>query len=331
MNFTYVGIRELAAAFQKSRCLLTAYELGVFTALGSKSKTSGEVAKIIKTAGKSTDRLMNALCALGLLQKKKGKFSNTPSALRFLVKCKPEYMASLMHTVNQWDTWSSLTEAVRRGKPTIAHFFSGSGKEWLAAFIAAMHERATLQARDTVSKIDLSRVSQVLDVGGGSGAFSMAFVRAKKGIRATVFDLPEVVPLTRSYIRREGLSDKIKTVSGDYNINNLGKGFDLIFLSAVAHSNSFKENQKLIKKCADALNPGGQVVVVDFIMDKERTSPAFGAMFALNMLVATEQGDTYTESEVRQWMRKGGLCAIKRKGTIFGTTLIIGKEAGLGS
>lgn len=326
MNFTYVGIRDLATAFQKSRCLLSAYELGVFTALGYKAKASGEVAEIIKTAVKSTDRLMNALCVLGLLQKKKGKFSNTASALRFLVKGRPEYMASLMHTVNQWDTWSTLTKAVRRGKSLLTRLWGERGKEWLAAFIAAMHERATMQARDTVSLIDLSGVLKVLDIGGGSGAFSAAFVRGKKGIKATVFDLPEVIPLTRSYIRREGLSDRIKTVSGDYNINSLGKGFDLIFVSAVAHSNSFKENQKLIKKCAGALNPGGQVAVVDFIMDKNRTLPAFGALFALNMLVATEQGDTYTESEVRQWMQEAGLCAIKRKDTTFGTTLIIGRK-----
>jgi len=326
MNFTYVGIGELATAFQKSRALLSAYELGVFTALGYKAKTSGEVARIIKTAVKSTDRLMNALCVLGLLQKKKGKFSNTAPALRFLVKGKPEYMVSLMHTVNQWDTWSELTEAVRRGKSTMTHFFSGRGKNWFVAFIAAMHERAVMQAKDTVSLINLSEVLKVLDIGGGSGAFSMAFVRAKKGIKATVFDLPEVVPLTRSYIRKEGLSDKIKTVSGDYNINGLGKGFDLVFLSAIAHSNSFQENQKLIKKCAGALNPGGQVVVVDFIMDKNRTLPAFGALFALNMLVATEHGDTYTELEVRQWMQKSGLRAIKRKNTAFGTTLIIGRK-----
>lgn len=326
MVFTYDGMRDLATAFQRSRILLTAYELGVFTALGDKTKASGEVAKIIKTAEKSTDRLMNALCVLGLLQKKKGKFSNTASALRFLVKGKPEYMESLMHTINQWDSWSTLTEAVRRGKTLLTRLWGKRGKKWLVAFIAAMDERASMQARGTVSLIDLSGVSKVLDVGGGSGAFSAAFVRAKKGIKAVVFDLPQVIPITRSYVRQEGLLDKVKTVSGNYNINSLGKGFDLIFLSAIVHSNSFKGNQKLIKKCAGALNPGGQVAVVDFIMDKDRTHSAFGALFALNMLVATQQGDTYTESEVRGWMQDAGLSGIKRKDTAFGTTLIIGRK-----
>src|SRR3989338_480697 len=158
MGFTYVGIRELATVFQKSRILLSAYELGVVTALGDRTKTSVEVAKIIKTAVKSTDQLMNALCALGLLRKRNGKFLNTPSSLRFLVKGGPEYMSSLMHTVNQWDAWSTLTESVRRGETLLTRLWGRRGKEWLTAFIAAMHERTILQAKDTVFRIDLSGV-----------------------------------------------------------------------------------------------------------------------------------------------------------------------------
>lgn len=326
MNFTYVGIRELATTFQKSRILLTAFELGVFTALGKKSKTSKDVAKIIKAREKSTDQLMNALCALRLLRKKKGRFLNTASGLRFLVKGSPAYMSSLMHTVNQWDTWSTLTGAVRKGASLLAGLWGKRGKKWLAVFIAAMHERTTLQAKDTISRLNLSGVRSVLDVGGGSGGFSIAFVRAKEEINATVFDLPEVVSLARSYIRKEKLSGKVKVAAGDYNSDILGKGFDLVFLSAIVHSNSAGENQSLIKKCVNALNPGGQVVVSDFIMDKERTHPVFGALFALNMLVATERGDTYTESEVRGWMKEAGLSGIKRKDTAFGTTLIIGRR-----
>jgi hypothetical protein len=110
------NIRDIAYAFQRSRVLLTAYELGLFTALGDESKLSAEVATILKTDPRATDRLLNALCAIGLLEKNDGMFSNTPAASRFLVQGKPGYMAGLMHTVNLWDTWSMLTPAVRQGK-----------------------------------------------------------------------------------------------------------------------------------------------------------------------------------------------------------------------
>jgi 2-polyprenyl-3-methyl-5-hydroxy-6-metoxy-1,4-benzoquinol methylase len=167
----------------------------------------------------------------------------------------------------------------------------------------------------------------VLDVGGGSGAFAMAFVRAQAGISATIFDLPNVLSLTQKYIEQERLADKIKTVAGDYMVDELGSGFDLVFLSAIIHSNSAEENRKLIRKCAQALIPRGQVVVQDFIMDADRTSPVHGAFFALNMLVGTEAGDTYTESEVRSWMEEAELSNLIRKDTHFGTTLIMGRKS----
>lgn len=320
------SIMGMVFAFQRSRVLLTAYELDLFTVLGEENKSSIEVAEALGTGGRATDRLMNALCAIGLLKKKEGRFSNTPLASRFLVNGKPDFMGGLMHSVHLWDTWSTLTQAVRQGKSVVARHVNERGDEWLTAFITAMHQRACQQAPSVVALLDLSGVSRLLDVGGGSGAYSIAFARAKDEIKATVLDLPSVIPLTRDYIAKEGLSDRVETVAGDYKIDDLGSGFDLVFLSAIIHSNSFEENRDLIVKCSEALNPQGQLVVQDFIMDQDRTSPAFGALFALNMLVATEFGDTYAESEVCLWMEGAGLSDIMRKDAGFGTSLIIGRR-----
>lgn len=322
------SIREIAYAFQRSRVLLTAYEVGLFTALGDASKSSAEVSKILGTDPRATDRLLNALCAIGLLEKKDAQFSSTPATARFLVQGKPEYMAGLMHTVHLWETWSTLTPAVRQGKSVSRPPVNARGKKWLTAFIAAMHDRARKQAPAVATLLDFSGVSNVLDVGGGSGAFAMAFARAQTGITATVLDLPNVVSLTQKYIEQEGLAGKVKTAVGDYLVDDLGNGFDLVFLSAIIHSNSVEENRKLIRKCAQTLNPNGQVVVQDFIMDADRTSPAHGALFALNMLVGTAAGDTYTEAEVRSWMEEAGLSNFIRKDTHFGTTLILGRKSG---
>ena len=156
----------------------------------------------------------------------------------------------------------------------------------------------------------------------------MAFVRAKAGLSAVVFDLPNVLPLTASYIERDGLSGQVSTVAGDYLRDDLGGGFDVVFLSAIIHSNSAGENAELIRKCARALRPGGCVVVQDFIMDEERVAPSHGAFFALNMLVGTEAGDTYTESEVSAWMIAAGLSGVSRQGTPFGTSQIVGRLHG---
>ena len=198
---------------------------------------------------------------------------------------------------------------------------------WLRAFIAAMHWQACQHAPAVVASLDLTGVSRVLDVGGGSGAYAMEFVRAKPGISATVFDLPNVLPLAAEYVKRAGLQDRVICVAGDYGTNDLGRGFDLVFLSAIIHSNSLQGNRHLIRKGVAALNPSGQLVVQDFIVDEERTGPSFGVLFALNMLVGTEAGDTYAESEVRGWMAEAGLARMAKRDTPFGTSVIVGRRA----
>src|SRR5512135_2937106 len=129
-------IMELATAFQRSRVLLTAWELDLFTVLAEESRTSAEVASAIGTDARATDRLMNALCGLGLLEKRAGRFANTPLASRFLVKGRPEFAAGLGHTNHLWATWSALTEAVRSGAPYPHPASSDRGEDWLRPFIA---------------------------------------------------------------------------------------------------------------------------------------------------------------------------------------------------
>jgi SAM-dependent methyltransferase len=216
---------------------------------------------------------------------------------------------------------------VRKGGAVAAGPVDDRGEEWLQAFIAAMHWRAYRHAPAVVAALDLTAVRRVLDVGGGSGAYAMEFARVVPGLRAVVFDLPNVLPLTAGYLARAGLADRVALVAGDYDRDDLGRGFDLVFLSAIIHSNSPDANRALIRKGVAALNPHGQLVVQDFIVDETRTGPPFGALFALNMLVGTPAGDTYTESEARQWMTEAGLAGVARTDMEFGTNLLVGRKA----
>ena len=319
------SIMELATAFQRSRPLLTAFELGLFTTLTADARTSEQTADALGAHPRATDRLMNALVALGLLEKRDGRFSNTPLAEAYLVKGRPEYMAGLGHTSHLWNTWSQLTEVVRSGEPATVAGVNDRGDDWLRPFIAAMHFRAKQGASEVVRLLDLDGVSRLLDLGGGSGAYAMAFARAGRGIAAVVFDLPNVVPLAKMYIAQEGLAAEVTTATGDYLSTPLGGGYDMVFMSAVVHSNSADDNRLLMRKCAAALNPGGQIVVQDFLVSEARDGPLLPTLFALNMLVGTPEGDTYTESEVRSWMTQAGCRSVVRKDTTFGTNLMIGR------
>ena len=315
-------IERMAAAFKKSRILLSAFELDLFTVLDRQKRTSYEVAEELGTNPRATDRLLNALSALGLIRKDDRYFSNTEAAVRFLVKGEEEYMSGLMHTVHLWRTWSTMTDAVKKGGRTTDRSIKEEDPAWTPAFIEAMNYRAVKVAEKLVSRLDLTGVKKVLDVGGGSGAYALAFVNTRPEIVATVFDMPGVITLTKQYIEESGMADRISTVTGDYHKDDLGTGFDLVFLSAIIHSNSPEQNRALIEKGAQALNPGGHIIIQDFIVNEDRIGPPFGVLFALNMIVGTKAGDTYTESEVETWLMQAGFTNITST-TGFGPTKVI--------
>jgi precorrin-6B methylase 2 len=310
--------------FRASRIILTAFEFGLFTKLADKALSSERLAKIIGADGRATDRLLNALCALGLVNKIRGEFVNTKIARDFLVAGVPQFMAGLTHTANQWQSWHTLSAAVHRGTAVIGRKTGSADKKRLPGFIAAMHERASLQAARMVKLLNLANVSHFLDIGAGSGDYAIALARCKKSIRAVVFDLPEVLPLTRNYVRQAGLLHRFDFIGGDFHCDDWGKGYDLVLLSAIVHMNSPEENRRLIARAAESLSRGGQLVIQDFIMRPDRTRPAVGAFFALNMLVATTHGDSYTASELRGWMREAGLKKVALKSTPFDASLMIG-------
>jgi SAM-dependent methyltransferase len=320
-------LMELVSAFRISRIILSAYELDIFTILADHPLASVEVAANLKMDPRATDRFMNAVVSIGLLTKTAGRFQNTAFSAKYLVKGEPDCLESLGHQVNVWRTWHTLTEAVRAGKSVAVDEPIGDREDaWLEPFIAAMHVRGVPQSKEVADMIDFSGVRSILDVGGGSGAFTFEFVRRCGNAKGVVFDLPAVVPLTQKYIAKAGMEKIVTTLPGDYLLDEFGSGYDLIFVSAVIHINSPEENEKLIRKCASALNPHGQLVILDHLMNDDRTEPAVGAIFALNMLVGTFHGDTYTETEVRNWMSDAGLKELVRKDSKQGTSLLTGRK-----
>jgi len=305
-------IREVVMAYQKSRILLTAYELDIFTFIGEKNCNAETVSNALNLNKNAIERLLNALVALKLLEKKNENYSNTRDSLMFLSKNSPAYVGGLMHSNHLWHTWSHLTKVVKTGIAAHDAEINERGEEWLEAFINAMHDRGKKQAPAQIAKIDLQNVESVLDVGGGSGCFTMEFIRRKPGLKSAIFDLPNVIPISKKIIMKEGFSGKIEHYGGDYTSDDLPTGFDLVFLSAIIHSNTPETNQLLVNKCFHSLNPHGKIVIQDWIMNESKTEPVQGAIFSINMLVGVEGGDCYSEREVRTWMKNAGFADISK-------------------
>ncbi|MGK9475687.1 methyltransferase [Melioribacter sp. OK-6-Me] len=314
-------IETLASSFRISKILLTAVELDLFSELDGKLLTSKEIAQDLNTDESATSILLNALCAIGLLKKSKNKYYCTETASKYLSQKSTDYMPNLHHTANQWRKWSRLTEIIKHGRSVASFERNEIERE---QFIAAMHYRARLQAEIIAYMIDIGKVKKMLDVGGGSGAFSYAFMKRNPELKSVILDLSEVIPLTKWYASEEQMSDRTEFIEGDYLSVDFGQNYDMIFISSIIHMNSYDQNNKLIKKSADVLSPDGFIVIRDWVMNDNLTEPPEAALFSVNMLVSTKEGRTYSESEIKEWLVNAGIRRTEKKETGFGPALYIG-------
>ncbi|HWQ10819.1 MAG TPA: methyltransferase [Holophaga sp.] len=291
-------------AFQESRVFLSALELDLFGAVGE-GATAQEVAALTGTDARAAGMLLNALVALEALEKEDGRFRCTDASRAFA-----ELRPGLLHTVRKWESWSTLTACVKAGTAVRDRGRDEAGTE---AFIGAMQARAVRLAAGLVEAVGTAGVRRMLDVGGGPGAFAIAFARAEPGLRAEVLDLPEVVPITRRHIGEAGLQDRVTARAGDLRADLLGEGYDLILVSAICHMLDETDNRDLFRRCAKALAPRGRLVIRDFVLEPDRTAPLEAALFALNMLTATPHGNVYTEDEYRAWLQEAGFRQVTRR------------------
>jgi (2Fe-2S) ferredoxin/predicted O-methyltransferase YrrM len=304
-------LNEKIRAFQESRTILTALELDLFTVVGEGAGAEAVAAKA-KTDARATEMLLNALAAIGLLAKRDGVFHNTPASTRYFTEGSPNNArAGLMHTAHLWITWSALTECVRSGGAVERETVVERG-EWTEAFIAAMHRNASERAVAVVRAVGPEKVRRMVDVGGGSGAYSIAFAKANPALTADIVDLPAVGAIAQRHIDRAGVADRIHVRAGDLRSDLLGDGYDLVFVSAICHMLSPEENRGLLRRCGEALAAGGRVVIQDFILEPDKTSPKMAALFALNMLVGTRAGSSYSEPEYTAWLEEAGFRDIRR-------------------
>jgi (2Fe-2S) ferredoxin/predicted O-methyltransferase YrrM len=317
-------LNERLRAFQESRALLTALELDLFTAVGDGAGTA-DAAAMLHTDPRATEMLLNALVSLGLLSKQEGVFRNSRVAARyFTAGSRDNARPALLHTAHLWHRWSTLTDCVRAGAAAAHDEIADRGQNWTESFIAAMHRNASERAPLVVRAVGAQNVRRMLDVGGGSGAYSIAFAQANSALRGDILDLPTVEPIARRHIQEAGVADRVIVRAGDLRSDRLGEGYDLVFVSAICHMLSPEENLDLLRRCREALLPGGRVVIQDFILEADKTAPRFAALFALNMLVGTRGGSTYSEPEYAAWLSEAGFWDIRHARLPGITGLMIG-------
>jgi len=257
--------------------------------------------------------LLDALTALALLEKQGDSYVSTPFAAAHLSKAAPGYMGHiLMHHHHLMSGWSRLHEAVQSGGPIrerVARFDDVSVRE---SFLMGMYNLASLLAPRIAQALDLSGCRRLLDLGGGPGTYAIHFCLANPGLTAVVYDLPTTRQFAEATIARYDLTHRISFTAGDYSNEPVPAGFDAAWLSHILHADGPSACAALLGKAVAALDPGGILMVQEFILDDAKDGPPFPALFSLNMLLGTEAGQSYSEGELTGMLREAGLSDVHR-------------------
>ncbi|MCC6730529.1 MAG: hypothetical protein IT208_14435 [Chthonomonadales bacterium] len=303
------AVLRMARGFMESRILLTAAELDLFTLLADDDLDADAVCARLGVERRPIVILLDALAAMGLLAKSGGRYQTPREAATILANGRPDsVLPMVLHAAGLWHRWARLTDLARGaadGAPT------GPSPD-LTAFIGAMHVVGAPLAERIVAAVDAQGATNLIDIGGASGTYTVAFLRAVPGMRATLFDRPPVVEMAREHIEEAGLLHRVNLAAGDFYVDPLPPGHDLAFLSAIIHQNSREQNVALYQKVHGALVPGGRLVIRDHVMSADRIHPPAGALFAVNMLVATPEGGTYTLDEIRDDLLAGGFGRVRQ-------------------
>lgn len=299
----------LSRNYMECRVLLTGAELGLFTLLARQPLAVEEIASELGASARGLTILLDALAGMELLSKRNDRYHCPPDIAALLSDDAPGSVRPMvLHLANQWRKWSDLTGIVRG---EIEPGRQPRTPQMQRAFIEGMDVVAAPLASAVVAAVEPGSATALLDVGGGPGTFTAAFLRAVPKMRATLFDLPDVIEIARERLGRAGLLDRVTLVGGDFAEDELPAGHDLALLSAIIHQNSPAENLNLHRKVFRALLPRGRVIVRDHVLQPDRTRPRRGAVFAINMLVSTTGGNCYTFEEIQAGLSEAGFERIR--------------------
>lgn len=302
-------IVEMASAFYDSCVLFAASDLGIFKKLAELGEADLEtIASACGLDRRCGRLLLDACVALGLCEKRGGRYRNSPESAFFLVPGSPaDLSGAIRYNRDVYPAWGRLSETARTGKPVDRpELHLGSDKERTRTFVLAMHHRALGIGQAIVPLLNLSGCKKILDVGGGPGTYSTLIARVFPSVECTVLDLPEVVKIAAELVAQAGMAGRVKLLAGDYHHLAFPTGNDAVLFFGVLHQEGEAVIRELLRRAHAALLPGGRVFVLDMMTDSSRTHPKFSALFGLNMALTTEHGSVFSDEDLACWMTEAG-------------------------
>lgn len=302
---------QFAWGYAPTLILETALNHKIFDLLDSAPLTCEEVAQRAGASVRGMRAVLNALVGLEFLRREGERYALTPESAAFLVSKRPSYHGMYFtHAVRQvLPRWLRMDDAVRTGQPVAAINQESEGQKFFAEFVESLFPLSYQAARAVGEYLRMAETTSccsVLDIGSGSGVWGIAFAQLSPHVRVHAVDWPEVLDVTRRVALREGVAERVSTAAGDLLEADFGKGHRVATIGHILHSEGTERSRRLLRKVFDALAPGGTVVISEFMPNDERTGPPTALIFAVNMLVHTQQGDTFTFPEISSWLREAG-------------------------
>ncbi len=303
---------KVSGGYWQTCALHAGVKLDVFTTLGTDQLTAEAVAERIDADSRGLGMLLNALTAMELLAKTDDRYQNTQFSQTFLSKTSPRYMGHIiLHHQQLMESWAHLDQGVKTGKPVRTRA-TRSDDNWRENFLMGMFNMAMQLAPKVVKQIDLSDRSHLLDLGGGPGTYAIHFCKQYPQLKATVYDLPSTRPFAEKTIEQFNLTSRIAFQDIDFIEEGIQGTFDAAWLSHILHGESPENCRKIIHNAAASLEPGGIILIHEFILNNTKDGPLFPALFSLNMLLGTGGGQAYSENELHGMLADAGIKNIHR-------------------
>ncbi|MBI2567405.1 MAG: methyltransferase domain-containing protein [Candidatus Schekmanbacteria bacterium] len=310
-RWTAEEIEEAARGFEAASVLMAATELGVFAAMARKPNgmKPADLATAVGAEPRRLRVLLDALVMLGFAERTlRGTYRGTTGELLF--EAHPDGLYHRLRHLHQLQMgWVHLAEVVRDGRPreTAA---TGKSVADLRCFQETLFVRSRASAEEAVRRLHIETAAKLLDVGGGAGAYVLAALEQNPYLEATIVDTSAVIDIAKEKIAAAGAAERVTFVAGDFFAVPFGGGFERVLLSNIAHIYSPEQNRALLRRCFEALAPGGMIGVKDFFLARDRLGPRDAVMFAVNMAVFTENGNAYTQEELAEWLTETGFAEV---------------------
>jgi 2-polyprenyl-3-methyl-5-hydroxy-6-metoxy-1,4-benzoquinol methylase len=316
-NVTPERIMQFAWGYGPTLIIEAAVQHRVFDHLNDSPKTVEQLAKKTGASERGLRAILNALVGLQFLRREQKRYALTPESAAFLVSTKPGYLGGLFkHMSSQIiPKWLRLEDVVRTGRPAVAVNQRKKGAKFFAEFVEALFPMSYVAASTLGEHLKISNTKnpiRVLDIAAGSGVWGIALAEQSPLVRISAVDWPEVLEVTTKVAKRRGLADRLTAIPGDLLGAEYGSEYHVATLGHILHSEGRERGRRILAKVFDALAPGGTIAIAEFVPNDERTGPPNALIFAVNMLVNTDAGDTFTFAEISEWLREAGFEKIRR-------------------